>query len=434
MNYDDAAAYLLNIPKFSRKTTKENLAEILKRLDNPQEKVKSIHVAGTNGKGSVCAFLNTMLVHSGKSTGLFTSPHLVRMNERIRINGEEISDEEFTEVFRKVKHAVDILQKEGGEHPSFFEFLFIMAAVVFAEHRLEYGIFEVGLGGRLDATNILKHPMVSVITSISPDHTEILGETITEIAGEKAGIIKKDVPVVFYKSSEEAAAVVEKVSKERGTDIFMLSDKDIKLNEISSKYVDFSLNNRYYNCGTIKVNFPAAYQAVNCSLALIAFQIIKSKDETLKYIDAPETFVQLTKWEGRMEQVRENIFFDGAHNLSGIREFIASAERIGSQGRKLLLFSAVKEKDYRHMIELLMKSCIWQEVFIPRMNNKRAVSEEELKEMFQHNSDISINTFGSVREAFEAALAARQEKDILFCAGSLYLIGELKEYLEVYND
>lgn len=431
MNYNEAAAYLLSIPKFSKKTTKNNLVELLKRLGSPQEQVKAVHVAGTNGKGSVCAFLNTILLHSGKSVGLFTSPHLVRINERMKMNNAEISDEEFTEIFEKVKKAVDDLQKQGGAHPSFFEFLFVMAALFFAEHKMEYGIFEVGLGGRLDATNVLKAPVISVITSISYDHTEILGNSIAEIAGEKAGIIKKGVPVVFYQSSPEATAVIEETAAHMGAKSFALSDKDIKLNKFSSKQVDFSLDNRYYKCDSVKINFPALYQTVNCSLALIAFEKIKEKDKTLKGISHPEKFASFTKWEGRMEQVRENVFFDGAHNLEGIEGFLVSAQNIQSAGRKLLLFGVVEEKNYEHMIELLMGSRIWQEVFITRLNNKRTVFETELAEVFRRYSDIPMHTFSCAGEALKHALAVKQKDDILFCAGSLYLTGELKEYLEV---
>ncbi len=431
MNYNEAAAYLLNIPKFSKKTTKHNLMELLKRLGNPQEQVKSVHVAGTNGKGSVCAFLNTILLHSKKSVGLFISPHLVKINERMKINNTDISNEEFTEIFQKVKDAVDALQKQGGAHPSFFEFLFVMAALFFAEHKVEYAIFEVGLGGRLDATNVLKKPIVSVITSISHDHTEILGDSIAEIAKEKAGIIKKDVPVVFYQSSPKAAEVIERTAVQTGTECFALSDRDIKFIKFSSKQVDFSLDNRYYKCDSVKVNFPALYQTVNCSLALIAFEIIKRKDKTLEHIVHPEDFVLFTRWEGRMEQVRENVFFDGAHNLEGIMKFSASAQKIQTAGKKLLLFGVVEEKNYEHMIELLMGVGIWQEVFITRLNNKRTVSETELAEVFRRYSNISMHTFDCAGKALKHALAIKQKDDILFCAGSLYLIGELKEYLEV---
>lgn len=431
MNYNEASAYLLSIPKFSKKTTKHNLMELLKRLGNPQEKVKSVHVAGTNGKGSVCAFLNTILLHSKKSVGLFTSPHLVRINERIKINNTDISDEEFTKIFEKVKSAVDILQQQGGVHPSFFEFLFVMAALFFAEHKTEYAIFEVGLGGRLDATNVLKNPVVSVIASISYDHTEILGNSIAEIAGEKAGIIKKNVPVVFYQNSPEAAEVIKKTARQTGTEYFLLSDRDIKFIKFSSKQVDFSLDNRYYKCDSVKINFPALYQAVNCSLTLLAFEMIRRKDKTLQSIVHPEEFVLFTEWQGRMEQVKENIFLDGAHNLEGIAGFLASVQKIQTDGRRLLLFGVVEEKNYEHMIELLMSVGVWQEVFITRLNNKRTVSETELTEIFRRCSDIPIHTFDCAGKALKHALAVKQKDDILFCAGSLYLIGELKEYLEV---
>ena len=177
MTYEESVSYLLDIPRFSRKTSLENLRELLKILGDPQEKVKAVHIAGTNGKGSVCSFLNTMLIKSQKSVGLFTSPHLVHMNERIRINGEMISNQEFTDVFEKVKNAVAILESRGGVHPSFFEYLFVMAAAAFAGHGVEYAIFETGLGGRLDATNVLT-PEVTIITSVGMDHMEYLGDRI----------------------------------------------------------------------------------------------------------------------------------------------------------------------------------------------------------------------------------------------------------------
>ncbi|MDY5577455.1 MAG: folylpolyglutamate synthase/dihydrofolate synthase family protein [Lachnospiraceae bacterium] len=433
MTYNEAVKYLLNIPKFSKKTSKENLAEILNRLGNPQDKIKVVHVAGTNGKGSVCAFLNSMLLGAGKTVGMFTSPHLVRMNERMRINGGVVGDEEFLAVFEKVRLQIEKMEPEGYVHPSFFEFLFIMAATLFSERQLEYGIFEVGLGGRLDATNIIKSPIVSVITSISLDHTEILGDTIEKIAKEKAGIIKPEVPVVYYQSSKETADVIEEIAKEKKTECYVLQDEEIKINEISSKYVDFSLDNRYYSCVNVRVDFPAVYQAVNCALALIAFQVIKGKDMTIR-TEKPERYAALTRWEGRMEQVRPNVFLDGAHNLSGIKEFLAAAEQMECSGRKLLLFSVVVEKEYHEMIRLLTEHQLWQKIFVAQMENARTVSREELAEVFHQKTKTEISVFGHVREAFERAMEEKKDEDLLFCAGSLYLVGELKEYLEVYND
>lgn len=208
--YKEAVEYLLNIPKFVKKTDKDTIDEVLKRFGNPQDKMKVIHIAGTNGKGSTCAFLNSILLAAGKSVGMFTSPHLVKINERIKINGIDVSDDEFLEAFKRLKKVLDEMQNEGFMHLSFFEMLFVLAVLLFENQKLEYAILETGLGGRLDATNIVKHPEVSIITTISMDHMEILGDTIEQIAAEKAGIIKKGVPVVYFGENEKVADIIEK--------------------------------------------------------------------------------------------------------------------------------------------------------------------------------------------------------------------------------
>ncbi len=192
IDYNTAVNYLLDIPKFVKKTDKDTIGEVLKRLNNPEDALKVIHVAGTNGKGSTCAFLNSIILEAGKTVGLFTSPHLVKINERIKINGIDVSDEEFLRIFKKLKVLLDEMQQEGYSHLSFFEMLFVLAVLVFKENNVEYAVFETGLGGRLDATNVIKKPLVTIITTISMDHMEILGNTIEEIALEKAGIIKRD--------------------------------------------------------------------------------------------------------------------------------------------------------------------------------------------------------------------------------------------------
>lgn len=434
MTYEESVSYLLDIPRFSRKTSLENLKKLLKILGDPQEQVKAVHIAGTNGKGSVCSFLNTMLIKSQKSVGLFTSPHLVHMNERIRINGEMISNQEFTDVFEKVKNAVAILESRGGVHPSFFEYLFVMAAAAFAGHGVEYAIFETGLGGRLDATNVLKKPVVTVITSLSLDHTEILGNTIGKIAAEKGGIIKEGVPLVYYYSGEEAGQVIWDMAQEKHAPLAILYPQDVKLNEISSKQVDFSLNNRYYKCDNVKVNFPAPYQAMNCSLALMTWRVLKEQDALLGAEEAPERYVCETHWEGRMEEIRKNVFLDGAHNLSGIREFIKSVQVIPCKKRRILLFGVVCEKDYRHMIQLLAESDMWHTIFVTHINNHRALSQEKTAEIFRQYAKVPVIAAENVGQAYRLAMEEKEEEDILFCAGSLYLTGELRGYLEVLDD
>ena len=197
MNYEEAVNYIAEVPKFTRKNKAENTIELLRRLGHPEEKLKVIHVAGTNGKGSVCAFTESILRHAGKRTGLFISPHLVKINERFQINQEQVSDEVFLEAFCRVKDAMDRMVQDGFYHPTYFEILVAVGMVIFAEEQVEYLVMETGLGGRLDATNTVAHPIATVITSISLEHTEYLGDTIEQIAWEKAGIIKEGVPVIY---------------------------------------------------------------------------------------------------------------------------------------------------------------------------------------------------------------------------------------------
>ena len=214
MRYEEAVKYILDIPKFTKKNDGDHTRKFLEYLGNPQEGLKVLHVAGTNGKGSVCAYLDGMLRSEGKRTGLFTSPHLVKINERIVLDGEEIPDDRFCEVFERTLTAVKKMEGEGLAHPTFFEFLFGMAMLAFAEGGMEYAVLETGLGGRLDATNAVEQPLVSIITSIGMDHMEYLGDTIGEIASEKAGIIKSGVPVFYAQTSEESDEVIRRKAEE----------------------------------------------------------------------------------------------------------------------------------------------------------------------------------------------------------------------------
>ena len=213
MKYEEVVRYIEDIPKFTKKHTLLHTREFMKRLGNPCQGRKVLHVAGTNGKGSVCAYMQAILLFEGKRVGFFTSPHLVKLNERIRINGKDIDDDTYCLIFEKVQQVAEELEKEGLEHPSYFEFLYGMGMLAFEESDAEYIVLETGLGGRLDATNSFEHPFLSVITSIGLDHTEILGDTIEKIAGEKAGIIKKGVPVFFDGSDERSSRVIEETAE-----------------------------------------------------------------------------------------------------------------------------------------------------------------------------------------------------------------------------
>ena len=243
--YEEAAAYIEEIPKFTKKHTLEHTKTFLKRLGNPAADRKIVHVAGTNGKGSVCAYLQAILMAEGKRTGFFTSPNLVSVNERIRVDNIQIDNETFLKVFRKVLKIVRQMVEDGIEHPSYFEFLFGMGMTAFAETDVEYIILETGLGGRLDATNAIDNPALAIITSISLDHTAILGDTIEKIAGEKAGIIKPGVPVFFDGSSKKAAEVIKAKASELGVSCREVTKNAYEIQEVHRKYIAFSSRSAY---------------------------------------------------------------------------------------------------------------------------------------------------------------------------------------------
>lgn len=432
MRYEEAVRYIEDIPKFTEKHTFEHTREFMRRLGNPCRTKKILHVAGTNGKGSVCAFMQAILLCEGKDVGFFTSPHLVRLNERIRVNGEEISDERFAEIFEKVLKVVREMEADGIAHPSYFEFLYGMGMTAFDAADLEYVILETGLGGRLDATNSFEKPALSVITSIGLDHTAILGETIPEIAAEKAGIIRRNVPVFYDGSVPEASAVIRQTAEKVGAPCREIGNDAFKILEITEKYIAFSLANEYDNNTVWQVKGTGVYQAMNASLAITAMdELWKEKGNRPKWKKA---LAEVT-WPGRMEEVLPGVILDGAHNLAAIRRFVESvkaqkhlqsAGEGGQIGKTVVLFSAVAEKDYRHMIEELLAGALADVYVVTGIQDKRGAGIRELAAVFEQYTDRPVYSEPDPERAFLRAMRERGERGRLYCLGSLYLIGELK--------
>lgn len=426
MNYDETVSYILNIPKFTKKNGLEHTRELLDRLSNPQDSMKVIHVAGTNGKGSVCAFVNGILLESGQTVGMFTSPHLETLNERFRINGCVVSDEDFIEASETVLCAVHQMQREKKPHPTFFEFLFAMAMVLFQKFRVEYAVLETGLGGRLDATNVVKHPAVTVITSIGLDHTQILGDTLEQIASEKAGIIKTGVPVIYDSSRQCTAAVIEETAKKRCAPVYPVERKILTNLLNTDKTVDFSYYSRYYGNIDISVENVAMYQALNAALAVRAVEQI-DRGRKLHAV-AIRDGIRKTRWPGRMEQVLPGVILDGAHNEDGICGFLETVRNLGKRGKRVLLFSAVQDKQVDRMIEDICISNLFDVFVLTQLSDNRGLPIQKLKEEFSSATEKTILTAPDAEAAFLEA--RRQMGDgILFCVGSLYLVGELKKVI-----
>lgn len=408
----------------------EHTRELLSRLGNPQEGIKIIHVAGTNGKGSVCAYLNAMLLAGGKKTGLFTSPHLVRINERFQINGEDVSDEQFLDAFLKVEKAAKEYEAEGEGHPSYFETLFLMGMLIFKEAGVEYLVMETGLGGRLDATNVVEKPLACIITSISRDHTEYLGDTLEAIAGEKAGIIKAGVPVIYDASQPGPASVIAAKAKEMGSPAWPMEPSFYEMKTQSREGITFIFAYPGGEKAELAIPYVAKYQMMNASLAFYTMHILQDVHDIPKNVLAEG--LSKIKWPCRMEMAAPGVIIDGAHNEDGIAQFVSTAGYFAKENEITILFTAVADKHYHEMIGEICEGIHPSHVVATQIDGSRVVPAEVLAEDFRKAGCTDVCAEPEIGAAYEKALG-KKGSGMLFCVGSLYLAGELKAYLAKRN-
>ncbi len=425
--YEEIVEFILEIPKFTKKNTLQHTRILLERLGNPQEKFQVIHVAGSNGKGSVCACIDSVLRQAGKKTGMFTSPHLVFMEERFVVEGKPCDRNLFVKAAEQVAKAAEDMLQKGLPYPTFFEYIFAMGMIIFAEQQVEYAVLETGLGGRLDATNVVKQPVLTVITSISLEHTEILGHTISEIASEKAGILKKHVPAVYDASLPKVRTVIENYASSLECPLYPVFPSEIKILLNNGKKIAFSYDSGY-DITELEIPFAAPYQVGNAALALRAVQCLM-KNECISKQAVRQGFAQV-KWKGRMQQAATEVYFDGAHNLEGIEKFLEAAALI-SKNPAVLLFSMVKEKDYLHAADRLLAERNWEEIILTTVPGIRGIDAGDLAEIFEKKAKerqdtVKITEIGEIEAAYAYALSVKKTGQVLFCAGSLYLIGELE--------
>ena len=402
-----AQEYLLQIPIWTRKkNTLEQVRDFLAELGGPDERLPILHVAGSNGKGSVCADLTAILTHAGYHVGTFVSPHLVDIRERFLIDGEMVGEEKFQAAFQQVHQAVERLVPQGYCHPTFFEFLFLMSMVLFAGEKMDYVVLETGLGGRLDTTNVIRRPLACIITSISLEHTQYLGETIREIAGEKAGIIKTGVLVIFDDNQPEASETIRAKAGQMAADVYPVAESEC------------------YR----EVEFAAPYQAMNAALAVKALEVLAIPGIDKEVCRAA---LSLVRWPGRMEQAGDGIWLDGAHNPDGIRAFLRGAGQLQKKDAKNihLLFAAVADKDYNEMVQMLVDGLHPVRVTAAQLDNERSLGTDTLAEAFLRAGCSQVEGYPDTDTALKAALSHKTAADRLFIVGSLYLIGEMKEHL-----
>lgn len=447
-DYEAAVSYCLEIPRFTKKNSMESTKAFYQYLGKPGNRSKIVHVAGTNGKGSICAFLQSICMQMNQKVGMFTSPHLCDIRERVRVDGEWIGKETFLSSFLQLAEELQKFCSENEDqkeyHPSFFEWLFFIGMLCFEKEKPDVILLETGLGGRLDATNCIENPALTIITKIGLDHMEYLGETIESIAGEKAGIMKPGVPVVYLQDKKDADAVIVKKAKTLSCPGIFVSKDEVDSIFFHDKRIDFSYKSRYYGYVKFSVGTTAFYQVENAIVAVNAAEelfkdslvpkegLCGQRDSGLHNqglsVEVLQKGIAAMQWEGRMEEVLPGVFLDGAHNEDGIDAFLGSVSHDGCQGSRSLLFSAVSDKQYAKMAKMITDSGLFSQIYTAPIDSARGVGTEELEQIFEKTA--GVRHVGSPQEALREMLENRGVDDYLYVAGSLYLIGQLKEWLK----
>jgi dihydrofolate synthase/folylpolyglutamate synthase len=425
MNEQDCKRYLEKIQSLGIKFGLDNVREILSAFDQPHEKFPSVLVAGTNGKGSVCAFLTRILTLHGLRVGLFTSPHLVKVEERLRIGDELIPRITFCRLLTRLRDKIEelIAEKKLLNPPTYFEHLCCLAFLYFAEVKVDIAVLEVGMGGRFDATNVVT-PLVSVITTISAEHQKFLGRTLSQIAYEKAGIIKPEIPAVCGVEKPQAYKTIRKRAEELGAPFLGVFDRKGCFSRQKTErgfIFHWEIEEETY---TYQPSLSGEHQGKNAAIAIAACRVIDQHWRTLER-EKIIRGIQTTRWEGRLEAVSDKplVLLDGAHNEEGtealrdyIREFVSPPLYI--------VYAAMRDKNIRKMADLLFP--LADKIILTRFPYFRAAEPEELREKVLKYKDRVICE-SHVEQAFRRAMEMAGPEGTVLVAGSLFLIGEIKK-------
>ncbi len=432
MNYDEAIKYIKETAKFGSKYGLERTEKILEILGNPHKHIKTIHVAGTNGKGSTTAMLTSILMDAGYNVGSYISPYIEEFEERIQINRNNIPKEELAEVVTEVSKAVSKVVDLGYVNPTEFEIITCAGFLYFHKKNIDYAVIEVGLGGRLDSTNVIT-PILSIISSISLDHTQILGDTLDKIAHEKAGIIKENVSVILFPQEKVAEDVIEKTCKEKNSKLIKvprdiseyvavtsntLEGKEIKTQQIN-------LKNEYID--SYELSLLGKHQILNSTVVVYAARELMnlgvkiSKDNIINGLKS-------VQWPGRLEIMKNNplVVIDGAHNIDGIKKLTESIDLYFKYNKLILILGILADKQVEDMIETIAPKA--ERIISVTPHSDRAELAEDLKIEIE-KLGVSCEAIDSYEEAYKKALSYCNDDDLLLISGSLYMIGDMRKII-----
>jgi dihydrofolate synthase/folylpolyglutamate synthase len=399
----------------------ERMEQLLRLLGNPEKKLKYVHIAGTNGKGSTASMLASVLAASGYKTGLYTSPYIQCFNERIQVNGEYISDDKIIEAVELMRQVID----EMEDKPTEFEIITVIAFLYFYQCRCDIVVLEVGMGGRLDSTNIIPKPEVAVITAIDLDHTLELGDTVEKIAGEKAGIIKDNCDVVLYQQKDSVFEVINSVCSAKTARLHMVNFNHIEV--LSSDMQGQILNYEHFK--NIKISLLGEYQQKNAAVALKTIEVLVNKGWQINEQKVKEGMIN-AKWPGRFEVLNRNPYFivDGAHNPNGVQALADNIEAYFKDRKVIFIIGVLRDKNYKEMMNRI--ASYGKKFIVVPPENQRALSQSELALFLSGSFEIDVMEVVDVRAGIDLALAMASEDDIIIAFGSLYMTGSIRGYFQ----
>ncbi len=422
MNYNEALEYIHSISWTFCKPGLERIRELCQKLGNPQKDLKFIHVAGTNGKGSFCSMLHSILKEAGYKTGLFTSPYVKVFNERMAINGEMISDGELAGLTEYIKPIADSME----DKPTEFELITAIALEYFKRNKCDYVVLECGLGGRLDSTNIIENTVLSVITGIALDHTSILGDTTEQIAREKAGIIKKGTPVLWCGNDLDAQNVIFSVARQKNAPVYLVDRKQIN---IKNETLDGTLFD-YKEYMDLEISLLGTYQAENATNVLNAVEILQGQGLSISR-EAVYKGLKGAKWHARFEIISRSplMIFDGGHNPQGVCEAVKSIKKYFGNEKLYIITGVMADKDYNFIASKISE--IAEKVYCLAPNNPRALEAEKYAQIYK-DLGLEAEHFSSVNEAIEKAISdAKNNNKAILCLGSLYMYAQVIESVKI---
>ncbi len=421
MNYTEAIEYIHSVNWMFCNPGLDRVKALCHALGDPQDSLKFIHVAGTNGKGSFCAMLDSVLRAQGYKVGLFTSPYIMKFGERMRVDGKNISDKELCALVERVKPIADCMT----DKPTEFELITALAFLYFAEQKCDYVVLECGLGGRLDATNVIKTPILSVITGIALDHTAILGDTHEKIAVEKAGIIKSVAPTLWCGAHEGAEQVIKDKCESVGSDFVKVDRSSMNIKKMTLDGTDFD-----FRCHKdVHIPLLGSYQPHNAANVLTAIDILRSRGVEISE-DAVKNGLASVIWHARFEIINKEplVIADGGHNPEGIDGAVESIKQYFTE-KVGIVTGVMADKDYRYMASRMAE--VGSQIFCLTPDNPRALSADDYARVFQ-GLGVEASPYNSVNDAVSAAMEWGRKNDTpIVCLGSLYMYGEIRESIKL---